>query len=229
MDLRDKTVLILGGAGLVGIAVARKILESRPKRIVLGSLRKGEVDAALVEVRDDPRSKGVKLEGVWGDLFVPHQMKDRPRADILSDPEALALLVDDIYGELTEEVFHRSTLGRLLEDTRPRIIVDCINTAGALAYQDVFRSAAGLRERAASGAVDAGAVDTHLATLYLPQLIRGLEIDDDAHQAAECVEDRASEQRRRNGRPGCSWPSRGSPGPRRSSCTSWPAPPGRPP
>ena len=189
MDLRDKTVLVLGGAGLVGIAVARKILASQPARIVLGSLRKEEVDEAAAEVRSAPGAGDVKVDAVWGDLFVPDELKDRPRAEILSDPEALALLVDDVYGELTEEVFHRSTLGRLLEETRPQIIVDCINTAGALAYQNVFRSAEGLRARAAEGRVDTDAVDPHL----------------------------------------CSCPSRGSPEPRPSSSTSWPAPRVRPP
>jgi NAD(P)-dependent dehydrogenase (short-subunit alcohol dehydrogenase family) len=40
MDLRDKIVLILGSAGLVGLAVARPVMEDRPERIVRGSLRK---------------------------------------------------------------------------------------------------------------------------------------------------------------------------------------------
>jgi NAD(P)-dependent dehydrogenase (short-subunit alcohol dehydrogenase family) len=176
MDLRDKTVLILGGAGLVGTAVARKVLASRPERVVLASLRREEVEAALTELRAEPGARRVRLDGFWGDLFVPWEMKDRPRGELLEDPGALGRMVDDLYGELTEEVFHRSTLGRLLEDTRPRIIVDCVNTAGALAYQDVFRSAADLRERASAGRVDRETVDSHLATLYLPQLIRHTQV-----------------------------------------------------
>jgi NAD(P)-dependent dehydrogenase (short-subunit alcohol dehydrogenase family) len=176
MDLRDKTVLILGGAGLVGIAVARKVLESGPRRIVIGSLRKGETDAALEELRADPRTEGVDLEGVWGDLFVPHVMKDMVRSEVLGDPALRRQLVDDLYGELTEEVFHRSTFGRLLEETSPQIIVDCINTAGALAYQNVFASVAKLRGAADRGEADSAAVDEHLATLYLPQLIRHTQI-----------------------------------------------------
>ena len=176
MDLRDKTVLILGGAGLVGTAVARKVLASRPERVVLASLRREEVEAALTELRAEPGARRVRLDGFWGDLFVPWEMKDRPRGELLEDPGALGRMVDDLYGELTEEVLHRSTLGRLLEDTRPRIIVDCVNTAGALAYQDVFRSAADLRERASEGRVDRETVDSHLATLYLPQLIRHTQV-----------------------------------------------------
>lgn len=176
MDLRDKTVLILGGAGLVGIAVARKILESGPRRIVIGSLRKEETDAAITELRADPRAQGVELDPFWGDLFVPHAMKDMPRTAVLQDPALRRQLVDDLYGELTEEVFHRSTFGRLLEESSPQIVVDCINTAGALAYQNVFATVAMLREAAERGEADTAAVEEHLATLYLPQLIRHTQI-----------------------------------------------------
>jgi NAD(P)-dependent dehydrogenase (short-subunit alcohol dehydrogenase family) len=176
MDLRDKTVLILGGAGLVGLAVARRAMEGRPERIVIGSLRREEAEAAVAELATDPNAEDVALEPVWGDLFVPGTLKDRPRAEILGDPESRRLLVDDLYGELTDDVFHRSTLGTLLEETKAEILVDCVNTAGALAYQNVFASAARLRAAAAEGTATAEQVDAHLTTLYLPQLIRHTQI-----------------------------------------------------
>jgi NAD(P)-dependent dehydrogenase (short-subunit alcohol dehydrogenase family) len=185
MDLRDKTVLILGGAGLVGIAVARKMLEDRPARIAIGSLRKEEAEDAVEELRHDPLSEGVVLDPVWGDLFVPDSLKDRSRKDVLDDPEARALLVDDLYGELTEEVFQGSSFGRLLLDVKPQILVDSVNTAGALAYQNAFASAADLRNAAAVGAADLDAVETHLATLYLPQLIRHTQIALEGMRRAE--------------------------------------------
>jgi len=176
MDLRDKTVLILGGAGLVGMAVARKSLEQKPKRIVIGSLRREESEGAVEELRRDPLAGSVELQPVWGDLFVPARFKDRPRAEVLADPQARALLVDDLYGELSEDVLQRSTLGVLLADVQPQILVDCVNTAGALAYQDAFASAARLRADAADGGADLDSVERHLATLYLPQLIRHTQI-----------------------------------------------------
>ena len=176
MDLRDKTVLILGGAGLVGIAVARRMLENAPRRIVVGSLRREDAEAAVAELKSAPRSEGVHLEPAWGDLFVPYASKDLPRAEILADPERRRQLVDDIYSGLTDEVFLRSALGRLLEDTRPQILVDCINTAGALAYQNVFASAQRLRDAAGEGRADTALVEQHLALLYLPQLIRHTQI-----------------------------------------------------
>ena len=177
MDLKGRTILILGGAGLVGSSVARRVLRAGPPaRVVIASLREREAVDAVEQLEADPHAGGVPIEPVWGDLFVPHQFKDRPRAEVLADADARRMLVDDLYGELTEEVFARSTLGALLVDTRPEIIVDCVNTAGALAYQNVFASAARLRQSAAEGSATSEQVDAHLTTLYLPQLIRHTQI-----------------------------------------------------
>ncbi len=78
-------------------------------------------------------------------------MKDRPRWEILDDPVARDQLVHDLYGELTDEVFERSALGSLLLDVRPDIVIDSINTAGALAYQNFFNSAMELLDKAREG------------------------------------------------------------------------------
>ena len=43
MELQGKTFLILGGSGLVGRAVARRLLDFRPRRIVLAALFENEV------------------------------------------------------------------------------------------------------------------------------------------------------------------------------------------
>jgi NAD(P)-dependent dehydrogenase (short-subunit alcohol dehydrogenase family) len=176
MELTDRTVLILGGAGLVGLAVARRVLEREPRRLVLASLTENEARGGAEELGREFPDQASKIEPAWGDLFVPEALKHRSRSDIMADPEARSLLVDDIYGELTPEVLERAALGRLLLDVRPDVLVDCINTAGALAYQNAFAAAAELRVQAATGAVDSEAVDRHLGTLYLPQLIRHVQI-----------------------------------------------------
>lgn len=176
MELKDRTVLILGGAGLVGMAVARQALEHRPKRVVVASLRESEVDEALVELKGAFPDLADRIEGFWGDLFVPESLRLMSREAIQADPEARAALVDDVYGELTLEVLERSSLGRLLLDIEPDVVVDCINTAGALAYRNAFRSAMDLRAAAARGGASTEAVEGHLATLYLPQLIRHVQV-----------------------------------------------------
>ncbi len=176
MELQDRTVLLLGGAGLVGLAVARRMLDFAPARLIVCGLREEEAREAVEVLRSDAAAKGTRIDPFWGDLFVPEEFSRRPRGDVLADDRARALFVDDLYGELTEEVFSRSALGRLLVDESPDIVVDSINTAGALAYQDAFRSAADLRRAAVEGGVDLATVERHLSTLYLPQLIRHTQI-----------------------------------------------------
>ena len=141
MDLRDKTVLILGGAGLVGIAVARKILDSGPRRIVIGSLRKAETDAALEELSADPRTEGVDLAGVWGDLFVPHVMKDMARSEVLDDVEDSMMFDGRAHRGATEP---RDRSG-------DRRVVALGSTAGE---HDLVRTAPDDRRHGVTGLVD---------------------------------------------------------------------------
>lgn len=176
MELKDRTVLVLGGAGLVGLAVVRRVLAAEPRKVVVASLREGEVQAALEELRSEFPAQADRIQGYWGDLFLPDAMRHRPRGEIQADGAARASLVDDLYGELTTEVLERSSLGKLLLELKPDAVVDCINTAGALAYQNAFRSAAELRAAAEAGGASTEAVERHLSTLYLPQLIRHVQV-----------------------------------------------------
>ena len=176
MELEGSTVLILGGAGLVGEAVARALLPQGPRRVVVAGLTREEAEESVQELRAEFPGRAAAIDPYWGDLFVLAEMKDRPRGEILEDPEARQLLVDDLYGELTDEVFQRSALGKLLLEVRPDIVVDSINTAGALAYQNFFNSSFALRESARQGGASLAEVEKHLATTYLPQLIRHTQI-----------------------------------------------------
>jgi hypothetical protein len=120
---------------------ARRMLDFAPGRLVVGSLGEDEAQRAVEELRKDPRAEGVRIDPAWGDIFVPSSSSSRPRTEMLADPEARREFIDDLYDELTDAVFERSALGTLLVEVGPDIVVDSVNTAGALAYQDVFRSA----------------------------------------------------------------------------------------
>ena len=174
MDIRDRTVLLLGGSGLVGMAVARALVPYSPRRIVLTALTRQEVEPAAEELRDE--ASDVEVAAEWGDMFGPETLKDRPRGEVLAEPEARRQLLDDLYGELTDDVLQRSHFASLLDRHRPEIVVDCVNTATAFAYQNIYASARHLREQAESGRVTPELVERHLATLYLPQLIRHVQI-----------------------------------------------------
>lgn len=176
MDLENRSLLLLGGSGLVGMAVAREIAPFAPRSIVISGLTRSEAETAVAELRDDPLFERVAVEPEWGDIFVPAALKERPRQDVLRDAAARAHLLDDIYGELTDEVLQRSALGAMLLRRRPEVVIDCVNTATAFAYQNLFDSAQRLRQQAASGRVSIDDVEQHLALAYLPQLIRHVQV-----------------------------------------------------
>lgn len=170
-------MLILGGSGLVGLAVARRLLHHEPRAIVISALTQGEAEAAVDELRREAAlPDGTELRAEWGDLFLPESIKDRPLREVLADPLDRALILDDLYAQPTGDAIPRAALGALLLRHEPEIVVDCVNTATAVAYQNVFAAAAQLRTDAAAGTLDLAAVENLLATLYLPRLIRHVQI-----------------------------------------------------
>lgn len=174
MELRNSTALLLGGTGLVGMAVARRLLAFEPARIVMAGLTRDEVSAALAEL--EPHAGTTAMEGVWGNIFVPEDLAQRSRESILSDPEARRRVVDDYLGPFGSVPLEQNQLYAWLVRFRPDLVVDCVNTATAVAYQDGHASALHLLAAADANAVDRETVERHLLTLPIPQLIRHLEV-----------------------------------------------------
>jgi NAD(P)-dependent dehydrogenase (short-subunit alcohol dehydrogenase family) len=175
MDITGKNVLILGGSGLVGMAVARELLPYAPARLVVCGLLRDEAVSAVDELRAEYDGE-LHIVPEWGDVFLPESMKERSRSDVLSDPEARGRMLDALFGELTEDLQRGSAMGALLDRHEPAVIVDCVNTATAFAYLNVYDSAIRLRAAAAASGATLEQVEQHLATLYLPQLIRHVQI-----------------------------------------------------
>jgi NAD(P)-dependent dehydrogenase (short-subunit alcohol dehydrogenase family) len=80
MDLIVRSILILGGYGLVGQAVARRLLLERPRRLTLLSLKQEEAEAAVRLVA--PEAQGTSIDAAWGDVFAFADWKDLPRRDV---------------------------------------------------------------------------------------------------------------------------------------------------
>jgi len=174
MELQDTTIMILGGSGLVGHAVARRTLERRPKAIVIVALTERETSQAARALAPYAGTTGIRTE--HGNVYLPASLAQADRATLTESAENRRLLIDDVYGDLTEETIGRSHLVQLLTRYKPSAVVDCINTATAFAYQDVYRSARSLHALATKGAVDLGAIERHLLTEPMPQLTRHIQI-----------------------------------------------------
>ncbi len=174
---RGKTVMLLGGSGLVGHAVSRRLLSSSsgpPRRIVLVALYEDEVRAAAQAL--EPYRGRTTIEVEWGNVFMPTPTARLDLSAVLATPKHRELVLGDLLGDLTEEVLARNLLFQILLKYKPHAVVDSINTATAFAYQDIFQSSRELLELSKRGAVDQMAVELHLLRLTLPQLIRHAQI-----------------------------------------------------
>ena len=186
--LKDETYLILGGAGMIGAEVVRLIARQlAPRRIVVAALYEREVrDAVATFEREFP---DVDFAGFWGDVFLRTEWNApggaATRRDLLASPERREDLYDDLFGE-TGAAYERSQLVRLILEHRPDVVVDGINTATAISYQDIYAASVeartGMREvegRIREGG-DAGdaleaagrSLDALLISQSIPQLIR---------------------------------------------------------
>ncbi len=181
MDIQGKTVLVLGGWGLVGSAISRRIAEQSPKQIIVTSLLESEAKEAVARLRKEFPKAGRKfIVPWWGNIFVRHSLKDKPRDEILSNPATRRMLIDDMADELTTSVLERSSIFQLFDNYRPEIVIDCINSATAIAYQDIFHSAREVRKAIRNSKsnnlhVLIEATERLLATQYTPQLIRHVQ------------------------------------------------------
>jgi len=178
MVITNKSVLVLGGWGLVGSAICRQLMEEKPKRIILTSLKESEAKDACETMRNEyPKAGKNFFVPWWGNIFVRNEFKDLNREEILNDTNKRAKFLDDVIEELTPEVLERSALYQLINKYKPDIVIDCINSATAIAYQDIFQSSRDVMlSLKGDGSKLRETVERLLATQYTPQLIRHVQI-----------------------------------------------------
>lgn len=166
--------LILGGAGLVGLQVCRHIImRLEPRRIVVASLKLSEAQEACAILE---REFGDRVAFVpeSGNLFVPTELSDKSRGELLHDGRTRKKLLGALYKSF-EKAYEDNHLVRLIRRHRPEVIVDCVNTATGISYQDVFDGAAKVQEWISKdGFAQEGVKDLEALLLSQtgPQLIR---------------------------------------------------------
>lgn len=178
MQINGSTILVLGGWGLVGSAIIQRLMRYEPARVIVTSLRREEAEEAVAHLRRQfsllPAETFVPW---WGNIFVRTEWKDLSREELLSDPERRRELLNDTLGELSESMLRRQALYDLLMTYQPDAVIDCVNTATAIAYQDIYSMGMQLWRNIAAGvAPSAEEVERLLTSLYVPQLVRHLQI-----------------------------------------------------
>ncbi len=180
MEIKGKDILILGGWGLVGTAICRKLLEYEPKSITIASLTKAQAEEAVAELK--PLAKKVKLFAEWGNIFVRSEFKDLSRDEILGNRERRLTLAADVLERTSATSFGHFFLYDMIERRKPNIVIDCVNTATGVAYQDIYSSGLRVLELVKNVKADTPSedliveVEKLLDTLYIPQIVRHVQI-----------------------------------------------------
>ncbi len=114
----------------------------------------------------------------WGNIFVRNALKDLDRQSLLENDENRRRLLLDNLEVLTDDILENSFLYQVISRHRPHVIIDSINTSTALAYQNVYQSYFKLKDSLFSNTdfVDQSEVEKMLTTLYIPQIIRHIQI-----------------------------------------------------
>jgi hypothetical protein len=161
LNIENRKILVLGGGGMVGLAMCRELLERRPREIRIHSLFRSESEEACQELA--PLAGTTTLTPSAGDIFGLLRGGDR-REKIRAQLNPLT--ADDLQGFLLYD---------LLTSSRPDVVIDAVNTATGIAYSDIFRSAEKVLSQLDDG-IDKEAVEGLLEGLYMPRLIRHIQI-----------------------------------------------------
>ena len=210
MDIQGKNVLVLGGAGMVGVAVCRELLPHAPARLLVAARRRARAVAAVEQLRSEstsiqgqPGAHGAtRIEARWGDVMMRaawQREEGGVRAAVLADPKKRQRLVADVLEPFDESIADASLLVQLVcgtgaADGAPAdVVIDCMNTATAVSYQNVYARARRLAELSVADARDEGdevdidwpaEVTPLLSALYVPQLVRHIQLLHEAMRRA---------------------------------------------
>lgn len=162
MKIRGRKVLVLGGYGLVGTAVCRELIERGAGEIQIHSLRAEECEQARAELAAEAGETTISLS--HGDIFGPAEPAER-----LERIGAQLVQLED--ARLPDFLLYR-----LLRESRADVVVDCVNTATAIAYSDVYRASETLWRETVEDRIDPESVAAMLEALYVPRLIRHIQV-----------------------------------------------------
>jgi hypothetical protein len=177
---------------MIGAQVAHQIAQHlHPRLIIISSRELSEVEETIARCRQEFPS--VEFVGFGGDVFVRADWnsgaKERQTtgSQRMESAESRAAIFEDDFHDL-ESAYARSQLAQLILKHKPDVVIDSINTATAISYQDVYTAAEiakasfdGLKERIDRGAFGDLGQQSNLAqrdfealliSQSIPQLIR---------------------------------------------------------
>jgi hypothetical protein len=177
MEIKGSKILVLGGWGLVGSAICRKLMEHEPAQLVISSLNQWEAEDAVSQLRREfPNADPNMFVPKWGNIFARTEWKDMNWGDVIANDAMRGEFLKDIFFDLDEKILKNSALYNLIVETQPDLVIDCINTATAIAYLDIYNTAINAIKKIDRGELDRALIERVIASAYVPQLIRHIQI-----------------------------------------------------
>ena len=177
MNIEGSNILVLGGWGLVGAAITKKLMQYNPNKIIVTSLREYEAKDAIDTLKNQfPIESDERFEAYWGNLFTRHNWKDENPQSVMQDEKKRKRFIKDIFSELDDEILNESALYKLIEEKKPDLIIDCINTATAIAYLNTYKQTNKVIHEIENDSLSNESVENLIASSYIPQLIRHIQI-----------------------------------------------------
>lgn len=190
MEIRGKRAIVLGGAGLVGRAVCRLMIEEGVQALMVTSLLDSEAEEFISQLKIEYPDVPVNYSLFGGNLFVRSELKYYSRSEIFGNEQNRRQFISDILEPLSTEILNQSALYQLITSFQPHVLVDCINTATAVAYQDIFSVASDVFLTVKSDHPETtqlkSEIELLLGSLYVPQLIRHVQIMQQSMKLAGC-------------------------------------------
>jgi hypothetical protein len=139
---KGESYVILGGGGMIGAQIVHRICrELVPRAVIVCSRELAEVQ----EIIDHSRAEfpDIDFVGFGGDVFLRAEWNTGDensrlsRSQLMQSEESRAALFDDVFHDF-DAAYERSQLAQLILQHKPDVVVDSINTATAISYQDVY-------------------------------------------------------------------------------------------
>jgi hypothetical protein len=125
----------------------------RPSRVVVAALTQAEAERTVQDLEtasnhyefENPASAATSTKYVpaYGDIFVPQTLAHILPQERKYDPVLRKAMIEDLMGDF-ESSYEQNHMVSLIREHKPNVIIDCINTATILSYQDIFTASARL-------------------------------------------------------------------------------------